>query len=193
MNGMMDDTNPWSVEIAVEKIPDTGMHRDIEAAPAAREGLARLGGLLGVVSAKASLDLTPVRGGNVHITGRVWGRVGQTCVVSLDPMESDFDEAIDQMFAPESQIRELAATVDEDAERDEETPDPPEPIIGGLIDIGRLATDALYLGLDPYPRKSDVVFDPPNVPEDPEDHPFAALKALKVDGDAPSSKKPKGG
>ena len=189
---MTDEANPWSVPIAVEQIPDTGLHRDIEASEATREGLARLGELLGVSTAKASLDLTPIPGGNIHVTGRVWGRVGQSCVVTLDPMESDFDEPIDLMFAPAAQIREMAASVDENAESDEETPDPPEPIIGGLIDIGRLATDAMYLGLDPYPRKPDAVFEPPNVPEDPEDHPFAALKALKAEGDPQPAKKPKG-
>ena len=42
-----------------------------------------------------------------------------------------------------------------------EIPDPPEPIVNGVIDLGRLATDALFLGIDPYPRKPDAVFEPP--------------------------------
>jgi hypothetical protein len=113
-------------------------------------------------------------------------------VVTLDPIESDFDEDIDLMFAPPSQIRELAESVDEDIESDEETPDPPEPIENGFIDLGRLATDALFLGLDPYPRKPDAVFEPPVEHIDPDEHPFAALKALKGDTSAPVSKKPKG-
>ena len=44
-----------------------------------------------------------------------------------------------------------------------------------------VATDALFLAIDPYPRKPDAVFEPLIVAEDPEDHPFAALKALQVD------------
>ena len=40
-----------------------------------------------------------------------------------------------------------------------ETPDPPEPIENGTIDLGRLATDALFLAIDPYPRKADAVFE----------------------------------
>ena len=35
--------------------------------------------------------------------------------------------------------------------------------------------------IDPYPRKPDAVFEPPVVAADPEDHPFAALKALKAE------------
>ncbi|MDB5502614.1 MAG: hypothetical protein JWR89_2516 [Tardiphaga sp.] len=184
-----DTSTPWSVPLAVMQIPETGVARDIEANAEEREAMATLGGLLEVASAKASLLLTPIKGGHVHVTGRVWGRVGQTCVVTLDPIESDFDEAIDLMFAPPSQIRELAESVDEDIESDEETPDPPEPIENGFIDIGRLATDALFLGLNPYPRKPDAVFEPPVEHIDPEEHPFAALKALK---EGPGAERPKG-
>ena len=174
-----DVSIPWSVPVAVVQIPETGLQRDIEANPAERAAVAELGGLLGVAQAKASMLLTPVGGGQVHVVGRVWGRVGQSCVVTLDPIETDFDEAIDLMFAPPSQIRELAESVDEDIESDQETPDPPEPIDHGFIDLGRLATDALFLGLNPYPRKPDAVFAVPEIPPDPSDHPFAALKALK--------------
>jgi hypothetical protein len=65
--------------------------------------------------------------------------------------------------------------------------DPPEPIVNGMIDLGRVATDALFLGIDPYPRKPDAVFDQPEVAADAEDHPFAALKALKAGKTPPDS------
>jgi len=107
-------------------------------------------------------------------------------------MESDIDEAIDLVFAPPEQVPQMAALVDEAEHSDGETPDPPEPIESGIIDLGRLATDALYLAIDPYPRKPDTVFEPLVEPVDPEDHPFAALKALKVKPKKPSAKKPKG-
>ena len=123
-------------------------------------------------------------------------RIGQTCVVTLDPIENEIDEAIDLMFAPPEQIPALADLVDDDIESEAEIPDPPEPIINGMIDLGRLATDALLLGVDPYPRKPGAVFEPQVVAADPEDHPFAALKALKGDGKAADKtlkpKKPKG-
>ncbi|KAA0076140.1 DUF177 domain-containing protein [Tardiphaga sp. P9-11] len=186
----VDLTPPWSVPIAVIQIPETGLARDIEATPAQREGIAALGGLVSVGAAKGELLLTPVKGGTVHVTGRIWGKVEQTCVVTLDPVAADFEEEIDVIFAPPSQIRELAESVDEDIESDEETPDPPEPIENGFIDLGKLATDALFLGLDPYPRKPDAVFEPVVEVPDPEEHPFAALKALKAEPEKPKSKKP---
>jgi hypothetical protein len=191
--GMTDSADPWSVPIAVEQIPDTGLHRDIEASAATREAMAELGGLREILSASASLDVTPRSGGRVHVEGRIRARVGQTCVVTLDPIESDIDEPIDLIFAPPEQIPEMAALVDEAAESAVEIPDPPEPIVNGVIDLGRLATDALFLGVDPYPRKPDAVFEVPVVPPDPEDHPFAALKALQLDAKPPGPNKPKRG
>src|ERR1700677_3724556 len=157
---MMNTADPWSVPVIVVQIPDTGLHRDIEANSAARDAMAGVAGLREVLSAQASLDVTPERGGRVHVTGRVRARVGQTCVVTLDPIENDIDEAIDLIFAPPEQIPELADLVDEAAESDVEIPDPPEPIVNGVIDLGRLATDALFLAIDPYPLKPDAVFEP---------------------------------
>jgi uncharacterized metal-binding protein YceD (DUF177 family) len=184
---MTDQADPWSVPIAVEHIPDTGLHRDIEAGGAARAAMAEVAGLREVLSASASLDVTPSSGGRFHVAGRVRARIGQTCVVTLDPIENEIDEPIDLIFAPPDQIADL---VDDVAESETEIPDPPEPIENGMIDLGRLATDALFLAIDPYPRKPDVVFEPLVVAADPEDHPFAALKALKLDAKPPAGKKP---
>jgi hypothetical protein len=174
------------------QIPDTGLHRDFEADRAAREAMAEVGGLREVLSASASLDVMPKSGGRVHVTGHVRARIGQTCVVTLDPIENEIDEPIDLIFAPPEQIPDLSDLVDEAAETDAEVPDPPEPIINGVIDLGRLATDALFLAVDPYPRRPDAVFQPPVEAADPNDHPFAALKALRSDAKASTSRKPSG-
>jgi uncharacterized metal-binding protein YceD (DUF177 family) len=191
-SGMIEKPNPWRVPIAVEQIPDTGLHRDLKADQAICAGIADVGGLREVLSASASLDVTPMSGGRYHVAGHVRARIGQTCVVTLDPMETDIDEPIDLIFAPPDQIPQMADLVDEAEERDAEIPDPPEPIENGIIDLGRLATDALYLAVDPYPRKPDAVFEPLVEAPDPEDHPFAALKALQVAPKKPGAKKPKG-
>jgi Large ribosomal RNA subunit accumulation protein YceD len=188
---MTDKADPWSVPVAVAQIPDTGLHRDIEAGPVARAAMAELGGFREVLSASASLDVTPRSGGRFQVEGRVRARIGQTCVVTLDPIENDIDEAIDLIFAPPEQIPELSDLIDDAAESSEAIPDPPEPIENGFIDLGRLATDALFLGVDPYPRRPDAVFDPPVVAADPEDHPFAALKALQLDANPPAPHKPR--
>ena len=190
-NHMTNKADPWRVPVTVAQIPDTGLHRDIEADPATLAAMAEIAGLREILSAHASLDVTPIGGGRVQVVGRVRARVGQSCVVTLDPIENDIDEPIDLIFAPPEQIPQLADLVDDAAESDAEIPDPPEPIENGVIDLGRLATDALFLGVDPYPRRPDAVFDSPVVVEDPEDHPFAALKALQLDAKPAGANKPR--
>ena len=188
----MNPADPWRVPIVVAQIPDTGLHRAFEASDATRAAMADLADLREVRSASASFDLMLKSGGRVHVTGEVRARIGQTCVVTLDPIENEINEAIDLMFAPLEQIRSLSALVDEAAQsEDEEVPDPPEPIVDGVIDLGRLATDALFLAIDPYPRRPDATFDLPPEIMDPADHPFAALKALQSDGKpSPAKKRP---
>lgn len=177
--------DPWSMPVVVAQIPEGGQRVRLTADAAQLTALAQAGGLRQVSAAQAELTLMPLRGDTIHVTGRVTATVGQTCVVSLEPIDSRIDEAIDMTFAPEDRIAKLASTIDDDTDEDAETPDLPEPIVNGLIDVGRLATDILFLGIDPYPRKPDAVFDVPVAPPDPADHPFAALGALKeppIDG-----------
>ena len=184
--------DPWRVPVAVAQIPDTGLHRELKADEAIRHAIADVGDLREVLSAQASFEVTPKSGGRFHVAGSVRARIGQTCVVTLEPMESDIDEPVDLIFAPPEQIPQMAALADEAEHSDGDTPDPLEPIENGVIDLGRVATDALYLAVNPYPRKSDAVFEPLIEAADPEDHPFAALKALKVAPKKPGKKKPKG-
>jgi len=72
--------------------------------------------------------------------------------------------------------------VEEEGAQIEVTPvDAPEPLIGGSIDLGAIASEFLMLAIDPYPRKSGVVFEPP-AKETDTGGPFAALAALKKKG-----------
>lgn len=177
----MKSADPWRVPIVVAQIPDTGLHRAFEASETTRAAMAELAGLREIMSASASFDLMLKSNGRVHVTGEVHGRIGQTCVVTLEAIENDISEVVDLTFAPPEQVRSLAALVDEAAQsEDEEITDPPEPIANGVIDLGRLATDVLFLAIDPYPRKSDAVFEAPKETVDPAEHPFAALKALQT-------------
>ena len=107
-------------------------------------------------------------------------------MVTLEPFDAEVDEPFEAQFAPEAEaaaaharaMAEIEAAQDKAAALAAQ-PDPPEPIVGGRIDIGALASEFLALGLDPYPRKPDAQFDP--VIEDAGDKPspFAALAGLK--------------
>src|ERR1700730_14568244 len=190
-NRVTNKPDPWRVPLAVAQIPEHGLHREIEADPVAREAMAEVAGLREILSVHAALDVTPGSGGRVHVGGHVRARIGQTCVVTLDPIENEIDEPIDLIFAPPEQIPQLADLVDETLEIGAEIPDPAAPIVNGAIDLGHPPTDPLFLGIDPYPRRPDAVFEPPVVAADPEDHPFAALKALQVDAEPRGPNKPR--
>lgn len=189
---MTNSDLPWSFPVMVAQLPEAGLHQVLEASAAQRDLIAKATGVNAVLSATASFDVVPETEGRVSVTGKVTARVEQTCVVSLDPVENDIDEEIAVVFAPPSQIPVSARSVQKEQGDDAEIPDPPEPIVHGAIDLGQLATEFLALGIDPYPRKPGVAFVPPETPEDPDEHPFAALKALKEKPGAPRGKKPKG-
>lgn len=156
-------TVPWSVPVAVEEIPDTGLHIEIEAPAATRAALAELAAVRELPQLAAVFDLTR-QGPGVHVTGQVIARVGQNCVVTLEPIENPVDEAVDLRFAPQ------AKTPKSDTD--------PEPLLGGTVDLGTIATEFLILGIDPYPRKPDAKFTPPRRENDGA-RPFSGLEALK--------------
>jgi len=182
---------PWSFVIPVAQIPVAGLHLDLKATAAQLCELAALADVRDIKDAHASLDTILIAGDRVHVTGRITATVGQTCVVTLDPIESVVDEAIAMTFAPPSQIPLTAKVVTKEQGEDAEIPDPPEPIVNGTIDLGQLVTELLLLGIDPYPRKPGVVFESPEEVADPDEHPFAALKALKATTSPLPIKKPK--
>jgi hypothetical protein len=182
---------PWSVPFVVAQIPEDGSHVAFEADAAQRAALAAVGGLREVVSASAEFELTHGGDGTVHAVGRVQARIGQTCVVTLDPLENAIDEPNEVTFAhPSDEPAPRAPAPAGEDDNLEDIPDLPEPIMNGTIDLGRVAADFLFLGIDPYPRKPGAVFEPLVVADDPEDHPFAALKVLK-EGSPPTSGKKK--
>jgi Large ribosomal RNA subunit accumulation protein YceD len=165
----------WSVPVAVEDIPDTGLHIEIEAAAAARAAVAEFASLRELPQLSALFDLTRV-GAGVHVGGQVQARIGQTCVVSLEPIENELAEAVDLRFMPMS--AGSAAPPAKDREKPQGSDEPPEPLIDGQVDLGALAVEFLILGIDPYARKAGAQFVPPKV-EDVSEHPFGALEILK--------------
>jgi uncharacterized metal-binding protein YceD (DUF177 family) len=176
-----DTIDPWRAPVIVAQIPEIGLSRELVADQATREAMAGIAGLREILAARATFDVKPESGGRVRVTGRLNARIGQTCVVTLDPIENEIEEVIDLMFAPSDQIVDRADREEQEDENGIEPEDQLEPIENGVIDLGRLATDILYLAIDPYPRKPGAVFEPQITADDPEDHPFAALKALKAD------------
>jgi uncharacterized metal-binding protein YceD (DUF177 family) len=171
---------PWSVPVRRDDVPETGLHRDLVADEATRAAVAAVAGVKAVPRLQASFDLRR-QGRGLKLAGEVSATIEQTCVVTLEPMTSDVRESIDLAFVPAEADAEAEPELDQIADViDPEAPDGPEPLVNGTADLGVVATEFLLLGIDPYPRKPDAVFDAPEAPrQDAGANPFAVLAKLK--------------
>jgi len=154
--------------VRVDPLPRDGLDVTVEASADEREKLAAFNDLLGLSSLKATFQLHPRAKGDVRVVGRLEADVVQSCVVTLDPVPAHIDAPITVDFAPEVNEQDFAD--DEDA---------PEPIVDGMIDLGRIAAEFLTLNLDPYPRKEGAVFEAPTDRDDEAPSPFSALANVK--------------
>jgi uncharacterized metal-binding protein YceD (DUF177 family) len=170
----------WRVPVARGAVPETGRRFDLVADEETRAAVAKVAGLRALPRLAASFDLVPQGREGLRVTGRVSAKVGQTCVVTLDPIENEVDESIDLVFAPAAPP--LATDEDPQATEDVVDDERPEPLVDGKVDLGAIATEFLILGLDPYPRKPGAVFEPPSGGSEGA-NPFAALAALKTKSD----------
>ena len=168
-------TSPWHVQLSVTDVPEAGLHVDLAPDERERQAIAVLAGLSSLPRLEASFDVRRHGRSGLHIVGRVSATVGQICVVTLDPMENEVDEAVDLVFVASPQ-----AARHEAAEIEFHIEDAPEPLVEGAVDLAAIATEFLILGIDPYPRKPGTVFAAPDARDD-NAHPFAALAALKKD------------
>ncbi|GJD53440.1 hypothetical protein OPKNFCMD_6215 [Methylobacterium crusticola] len=145
-----DTVGPFSRPIPAERTLRAGQPVVVEANAEEREALARDFGLVAIHRLVGQFRLS----GSLHrlqVTGTIEAAVTQTCVVTLEPFDTVVTEAVDVDFADRDAF---AGTAAEDAEI-------PDPIVNGRIDLGSLAGEFLALGLDPYPRKDGVAFEPP--------------------------------
>jgi hypothetical protein len=169
---------PWHIPLRLEEVPATGQHFDLVADAAVRAAVARVANLRDLPRLAASFDVTRRGADGLHVSGSVSATVEQTCVVTLEPLVNEIDETVDLTFVPRSAAE--AADADAKPEPRDVRWDDPEPLLDGKVDLGGLAVEFLILGLDPYPRKADAIFEPPQ--EDvPDPGPFAALAKLTKD------------
>jgi uncharacterized metal-binding protein YceD (DUF177 family) len=181
----MIDSGPAPVEFSrivnIEALAAEDLRREIEAGPGERAALAARFGLLALDSLKATVRLKKLRGPQVRVEGEFAADVVQSCVVTLEPVRSRIADAFSITFTP-------AVELDDGAELDLSpwAQDLPEPLTGGVLDIGEAVAQQLAVALDPYPRAAGVTFAAENysglAPERPENGPFAALASLRKNG-----------
>jgi len=158
---------------------------DIAANDSERAALARRFGFLGLpaFSARVTVDRRP--GGRVVVEGRLRGEIVQACILTLDPVTQDLDEAFRIVFK-----QDLAEERDPESGEALVSPqaDAPEPLSGNMLDVGEIVAEQLSLSADPYPRRpgarlEDVLPKPRREGrqgrQEQRRHPFAGLAALR--------------
>jgi uncharacterized metal-binding protein YceD (DUF177 family) len=141
--------------IELATLPAGGIEREIEAEPAEREALARRFDLVALVALRAGIQIIPIRSGaatGAQVTGSLTARVTQTCVVSLDPFETEVTESFRLDLLPSD-------VLDDAGEAGLYHDDEVEPLEGDVLDIGELVAQYLSLALDPHPRRPGISFE----------------------------------
>jgi len=167
----------FSRTVVVATLPAAGQTLTVEASEAERLALARRFQLAELRALAATVRVKPVRGGRVvRVDGHFVAEVVQTCVVTLEPIASRIGEDFVAYFAEPDLIAAPAREIDLDPEQEEE----PEPIEGGKIDIGEVASQHLALALDPYPRKpgASLAEVEAGAGDEPTGQPFGVLSHL---------------
>ncbi len=152
--------------LALDRIGAHGLDLTVDANPAECAALAVRMGLPAVLALSCTFHLIREGRDIVLARGVLRARVTQTCVISLEEFDTSLEEVFQVRFVPSGEESD-----DIDPESDDEI-----PFEGSQIDPGEAAAEQLGLALDPYPRMPGVEM--PMVDDDPEPHPFAALRRL---------------
>jgi uncharacterized metal-binding protein YceD (DUF177 family) len=152
--------------LSLDRIGSRGLDLTIEANPAECSALADRMNLPAVLAVSCEFHLIRESRDIVLARGVLRARVTQICVISLDEFDADVQEIFQVRFVPSGEESD-----DIDPESDDEI-----PFEGNLIDLGEAAAEQLGLALDPYPRMPGVEM--PAAEDDPDPHPFAALRRL---------------
>jgi uncharacterized metal-binding protein YceD (DUF177 family) len=164
----------FSRPFAADRLGRTPVTETLLAGPAECAALAKRLGLVELSQLSATVTLERTMGGLIHVSSRFEADVVQTCVVSL----VDFPSHVEDSFALD--FGNAPAEFGDEIELDPDY-DPPEPIEGGIIDLGELVVQYLALALDPHPRAPGAALDPALSGADiAEMSPFAVLKNLKM-------------
>ena len=177
----IEDVMPVRRNIILADVPNDGRHVKVVASEDELSELAEFADIEAVTRFAAEIDVRPWGKHGFAVTGTVTADVVQTCVVSLESVQNSVAEAIAVRLAPVSDAERYKPKLNADGEVeiDPEGEDAPDFFDGPTGDVGAIAVEFFVLGLDPYPRKQGVVFEPPDDPNAASLSPFAKLVALK--------------
>lgn len=179
---------PYSFPVTAKRVVDKDETLTVQPDEAALKHIASTYDLLGLPALAARFTLKPYRKEGVRVVGTLKARIRQTCVVSLEPFETDLALEVDRTFEPVSSRPRKIKDLNDDGEIeiDLDSLDPPDVMMDGVLDLGAVICEELALSLDTFPRKPGAEFGGGTEAEleveddsGAEPSPFAALKALK--------------
>ena len=164
--------------IRLDSMPHEG--RELVVAPTEEEraAIAEAIGISSVNRLEATMIAVKFRGG-MRVTGKLTAEITQPSVVSLEPVTQQIAEPIDRIFLP-AEEKSFAAAAGAEIFVDLEGDELPDHFEGGEADLSEFIVETLALAVDLYPRApGEMVELPADDADDPDESPFAALKALK--------------
>ncbi len=176
----------FSRPLAVEATKGLDATHHFRATDAERSALAKRLGIKSLDSLAAEVRLGSVQNGAlIRLGADFTADVIQACVISLEPVASRIEASFERLYDPSAAPAEAG---EGGGGLDEELP---EPLIGGILDLGEILAEELALELNPFPRAPGVDFheflpetgEPTEKKEKNPNAPFAALAKLVEDGD----------
>lgn len=192
----MTTTTEFPHEIPAAKIGREPTRTRFKADARACAALARRYEIVSVDSLEGEATLVREPDGmTIAVSGHFKAHVTQACVTTLEPVADEIEEDFEGFFLDESQATsfkrakkqrsepesdDFVPDEDEDCVPDER--DEPEPVVGGMVDVGELVAQYLSLALNPYPHSEKALESGPVGDEKDLErpNPFAVLKDLKT-------------
>ena len=160
----------------IHGLPPAGRDYVVTATPDECARVARRLALRDLRSLAARVQLTPVAGGGVRISGAFAADLVQDCVVTLAAVPSHVKADIGVTLVREDIGADSEIEVGLDG-------DDVEALRGDVVDLGEVVVEQLALAIDPYPRAPGAVFSPVEPGgagrAGPSESPFAVLAKLK--------------
>ena len=190
----------WQIACAdVERAPArTGFETRFVATAPQLEAIVEALDLSACTALSVRISARTRAGGRYSTVGRLLAEIEQACGVTLDPVRTRLDIALEGDFCPAADI---AQALPIEPNFDPESDDEPMAIIDGQLPVGQLAFEHLALAIDPFPRTAEAHAEAVIIEQGPDGqrssagdgdaeggrgrqpNPFAALAKLKLGKD----------
>jgi uncharacterized metal-binding protein YceD (DUF177 family) len=104
---MTDTLHPIVRLLTPGEVAPAGTHVNLTADADQRAALARAADAVSVEALDAELQVRPWSDDGFAVTGKVRAKLTQTCVVTLEPVAAEIDEAIDVKLVPDRKSTRL--------------------------------------------------------------------------------------